>query len=111
MSDPRGSYLDQQRKQGFLAPGGIMANLPGVFTRLLAPLAKRIAGGVTDFNLGQLPPEIQAFMPKATQAVQTLGPDFDYARLAQLAEDHADKLPPEVYGSMAATAALGRAHQ
>jgi hypothetical protein len=78
-----------------------------------APLPSR--GFVQDLGYQQgehftnMSPAVQQELAKLQPAVDKLGSDYDYARLAQIADEQKDKLSPGAYFKLAGTAALGLA--
>lgn len=117
MSDPLGQFVAAYQLQNKTGGTGFgFSEVPPASLKFLQRLQvyqpRYIGRGVTaPPTLQQLPMPVLSLLNDAIPSVEKLGPDFDYQRLAQLAEEHADKLPPEAYSRMAATAMIGLGRQ
>ncbi len=117
MSDPLGQYVAAYQLQNKTGGTGFgFSETPPASIKFLQRLGvyhpQVVGRGVSlPPTLQQLPMPVLSLLNDAIPSVDKLGPDFDYQRLAQLAEEHADKLPPEAYSRMAATAMVGLGRQ
>lgn len=93
---------------------GVVGRLPLEAMSTYIPLSSRaffrnLGQGTTAFK--DLPPYLLAEMAQNAPATDRLPVDFNYKRLAEVAERGRDSLKPEVYFKLASVAAIGQARQ